>query len=259
VLVCHGYFENMKRYRHIIERWNELGILVAIYDLRGHGESQGARGFISRFEEYVDDELDMLTELEKDDEWSALSPPVLFGHSTGGLVSILTALAAPNRLSGLALSSPYLGLAQEVPAVKLGAGSLLSRYLPGVSMPTGLTGADCTRTSDIAEAYDRDPMNFKKANVRWFTETVAAQKRAIEEAPRLRAPLYCLQGASDKVGSVAATQRFIDRVPGGIRQYTCLPGVYHEVLNEPERATFIDQFAQAMLSFRAGAQVRMEG
>ena len=75
VLVCHGYFENMKRYRHVIERWNELGILVAIYDLRGHGESQGARGFISRFEEYVDDELDMLTELEKDDEWSALRPP----------------------------------------------------------------------------------------------------------------------------------------------------------------------------------------
>src|SRR4051794_5309962 len=37
VLMSTGYFENMARYREVIQRWNQRGILAAIYDLRGHG------------------------------------------------------------------------------------------------------------------------------------------------------------------------------------------------------------------------------
>ena len=100
VLMAHGYFENMKRYREVIERWNAQGILVAIYDLRGHGLSGGSRGCISRFEEYIDDEESMLAELATDDAWKALAPPMLFGHSLGGLISIHTAFEPPTRSAG---------------------------------------------------------------------------------------------------------------------------------------------------------------
>src|SRR5687768_17330778 len=116
VLLTFGYFENMKRYREVIDRWNERGILAVTYDLRGHGLSEGRRGYIARFREYVDDVLDLLSELEKNDGWRKLHPPILFGHSLGGLISIHAALAAQSRIGGLALSSPYLALAREVPA-----------------------------------------------------------------------------------------------------------------------------------------------
>jgi alpha-beta hydrolase superfamily lysophospholipase len=250
VLLSHGYFENQQRYRHVVERWNELGLLAAVYDLRGHGLSEGRRGFITRFDEYVDDLFDVLAELDRDDQWKQLRVPLLFGHSTGGLIAIHAALRSPERIRGLALSSPYLGQAREVPAPKLLAGRALSRFLPIISMPTGMSGSDCTHSRDIAEAYDRDPMNFKKANVRWFTETMAAQEQAIHDAPGLTVPIFCLQAGEDKVGVAAATERFMERVSSADRQYQLLPGLYHEILNEPDRATWIDKFASAMLAFQ---------
>jgi lysophospholipase len=254
-----GYFENMKRYREVIERWNERGILVAIYDTRGHGLSEGPRGAILAFDDFVGDALELLDTLEKEDSFRRHGPPVLFGHSLGGLISIHVALRAQDRISGVALSSPWLGIATPVPAVKLLAGRVLSRLLPGVSLDAGLKGSDATRTREIAEAYDHDPMNFKKANARWFTESMRAQARAIEDAPRLNVPIVCLQAGDDKVATPAATERFMERVSSVDRQYLRLPGHYHEILNEPDRATWIDKFATAMLGWSsAPANAKME-
>jgi len=250
VLMAHGYFENMKRYREVIDRWNAQGILVAIYDLRGHGLSEGPRGYISRFEEYIDDAQDVLGELASDDGWKALTPPMLFGHSLGGLISIHTALRAPDKIGGLALSSPYLSLAQELPPLKLVVGKLLSRFVPSISLASDLDGSDCTHDLAIARAYDHDPMNFKKANVRWFTETAKGQEQALAQASRLNVPLFCLQAGDDKVTKPAATERFMERVSSVDRQYLRLPGLYHEVLNELDRATWIDKFAAALLGWR---------
>jgi len=250
VLVTFGYFENVKRYREVIDRWTERGLLVAVYDLRGHGMSEGARGYISRFDDFVDDELALLSELDKDDQWKRLKPPMLFGHSLGGLIAIHVALRAPDRVGGLALSSPYLGLAKDVPTLKLLGGHLLSRLLPQVSMDAGLKGSDCTRSQEIAAAYDGDPMNFKKANVRWFTETTAAQREALQAAPKLSVPLFCLQAGDDRIALPKATERFMERVSSVDRQYLRLSGLYHEILNEPDRATWIDRFATAMLDWR---------
>jgi alpha-beta hydrolase superfamily lysophospholipase len=250
VLMAHGYFENMKRYREVIERWNAQGILVAIYDLRGHGASEGARGYISRFDEYLQDSLDMLGELSEDDAWKILAPPMLFGHSLGGLISIHTALRASDKIGGLALSSPYLELAQEVPALKLFVGKLLSRFAPSISLAGDLKGTDCTHDVAIGEAYDRDPMNFKKANVRWFTETAAAQEQALARASKLSVPLFCLQAGEDRVTRPAATERFMERVSSVDRQYLRLPGLFHEILNELDRTTWIDKFATALLGWQ---------
>ena len=258
VLMSFGYFENMKRYREVIDRWTARRLLVAIYDLRGHGLSEGLRGRILHFDEYVDDLLELMTEIEKDDAFRRLAPPVLFGHSLGGLVSIHAALRAPDRVGGLALSSPYLGLAIEVPALKLLAGRALSRFLPTVSLAADLKGTDCTHSVEIGEAYDRDPMNFKKANVRWFTETIRAQERALEDAPKLNVPLFCLQAGDDRVALPGATERFMERVQSVDRQYLRLPNLYHEILNEPDRATWIDKFATAMVGWQPAAEAKVE-
>src|SRR5688572_24720694 len=75
VVMTFGYFENMKRYREVIDRWTARGIAVAIYDLRGHGVSEGRRGFIARFAEYVDDLEALLTELDQDESLRKLGPP----------------------------------------------------------------------------------------------------------------------------------------------------------------------------------------
>lgn len=52
VLVCHGYFDHVGLYRHIIGRALELGYAVIAYDLPGHGLSSGPRAEIDDFADY---------------------------------------------------------------------------------------------------------------------------------------------------------------------------------------------------------------
>jgi lysophospholipase len=257
VLLTHGYFDHMGRYREAIERWNERGILVVAHDLRGHGLSQGERGYVARFDDYIDDMLELLGELAQRPAWKRLSPPILFGHSLGGLISIHVALRAHDQVAALALSAPYLQRAKQAPAIKLAAGQLLSLVLPKVSVAADVSGAECTRSADIAAAYDRDPLNFHKANVRWFTETEGAQERAMERAPELKLPIFCMQGTGDLIARPAATDRFMQRVSSVDRQYERLPGIYHEILNEPERSTFMNQYAAAMVAWQPTVAARL--
>jgi alpha-beta hydrolase superfamily lysophospholipase len=247
VVVTFGYFENMKRYRETIERWNARGLAIAIYDLRGHGVSEGRRGFITRFSEYVDDLDALLDALAKDPALKPLGPPILFGHSLGGLISIHGALRANRPLTGLALSSPYLALAKKVPAVKRIPGRVLARFFPTLSMPAGVRGSDCTRSPEIAEAYEDDPLNFKYANVRWFTETVRAQNEAQERASEIKIPVLCIHGSDDKIAQPAASEHFMAGVASADKEFVMHAGGYHEVLNDPDRAATVDKFATTML------------
>jgi alpha-beta hydrolase superfamily lysophospholipase len=251
VLLTHGYAEHTGRYAHVIDRWNSKGILVGSYDLRGHGDSEGVRGHVSRFDEYVEDALAVLTELEKDPDWRALSPPILFGHSLGGLISIHVALAAHDRVGALVLSSPFLGLGFPVPNVKQIAGKALSEVLPTFALPSGLKGEDMTHDPKAAESYDKDPKVFKTATVRWFSEVMAAQRKALKEAPSLKLPVCCLQAEHDRIVAVADTESFIDRLGSVDSHYERVPGAFHAILEEHDKDTWIDRFAAVVLDWHA--------
>src|SRR5882672_3182049 len=84
VLLTHGFLEHQQRYAEVLRSWGDRGIVVATYDLRGHGLSEGRRGHVERFSDYVRDAVELLDALAQDPVWSSLSPPVLFGHSLGG-------------------------------------------------------------------------------------------------------------------------------------------------------------------------------
>src|SRR5690349_11295587 len=55
VLIVHGYFEHGGRYRELAHTLSRFGIGSAALDVRGHGRSEGQRGFVQRFEDYLDD------------------------------------------------------------------------------------------------------------------------------------------------------------------------------------------------------------
>jgi alpha-beta hydrolase superfamily lysophospholipase len=55
VLVTHGYAEHCGRYRELANVIVREGWAALSYDVRGHGQSPGVRGFIERFDAYLTD------------------------------------------------------------------------------------------------------------------------------------------------------------------------------------------------------------
>jgi alpha-beta hydrolase superfamily lysophospholipase len=244
VALLHGYADYGGRYPHVAEAWAARGLSVVAIDMRGHGRSGGARGSCLRFSEYLDDVAELLLLVQ---EKAPAAPRALFGHSFGGLVASTSAIADPSPWKALVLSAPYFGVAMEVPAAKVLAGKIVSRIVPSLGLPSGLKGADMTHDAAIAAAYDADPLSFKNANARWFTESSATQADDVARAASLRLPLYLAMGTDDKVAKVASARAFFDAVGSTDKTWDAREGAYHEVLNEPDWRTLADRMADFMV------------
>lgn len=254
--ILHGYADHGARYRHVMGALAEHGIGSVAIDLRGHGRALGARGFCTRFDEFLDDarELRRLVEgraLRSPSvrrEGKAGAPTFLFGHSFGGLVATASVLESAGEYKGLILSAPLFGLALEVPRVKIVAGKLASRIYPRFALPSGLAGKDMTHDAEKARAYDDDPLVFKNATARWFTETSSAQERALEDAPKLAVPLYIAFGTADRIASVSAAKRFFDAAGSADKTWDPREGLFHEVLNEPSWKDLVEAIARWIIA-----------
>jgi alpha-beta hydrolase superfamily lysophospholipase len=246
--VIHGYADHAGRYGHVQDAWAEMGIGSVAIDLRGHGRAGGLRGYCERFEEFLDDagELTRLVRTEADG-----GPCFLMGHSFGGLVATISAIQSPSPWRGLLLSAPFFGLALDVPKAKVLLGKVASRVAPKLGIPSGLFGKDLTHDTARAADYDRDPLVFKKATARWFTETQRAQADVQRRASELRMPLYETFGEKDPVAKFAAGRAFFDAAGSSDKTWNERKGALHEVLNEPdwrELATAMGDWVLARLA-----------
>jgi alpha-beta hydrolase superfamily lysophospholipase len=238
--VIHGYADHGGRYLHVMERWATRGIGSIAIDLRGHGRSDGPRGYCSRFDEYLDDASELARKI---DDRAKGAPAFLFGHSFGGLVSAMSAIEKPRSWRGIILSNPFFGLALKVPAIKVFAGKIASRIVPKLGIPSGLSGKDLTHDAARAKAYDEDPLGFPNATARWFTETQHAQAQALARASELALPLYGLFGMADPIADSKAARAFFDSAGSPDKKWDGREGLYHETLNEPEWPSIADAIA----------------
>jgi len=263
--ILHGYADYGARYAHVMDAWAERGITSLAIDLRGHGRAEGRRGHCERFADYLDDAAELAAAVRAH---APGVPAVLFGHSFGGLIASRVAIAhdgsalAGQAASGngngggassfwraLALTSPFFGVAIQVPQIKVVAGRIMSRIFPAFAQGSGLHGSQMTHDEELARAYDADPLSFKTVRARWFTETSAAQDAAIAAAPKLRLPLYVVVGADDPVVSVPRARAFYDAAGSTDKTWDAREGLFHEVLNEPSAGRQIaDRLAEWILA-----------
>ena len=84
IIITHGIAEHSGRYEEITKKLNDQGYSVIRYDLRGHGQSQGKRGALKSYHQFIDD-LHVLVSEEKKANTKRIFL-FLIGHSMGGLI-----------------------------------------------------------------------------------------------------------------------------------------------------------------------------
>src|SRR3954468_8280347 len=113
MLVFHGYGDHSGRFAHF-QRWLATrGVASDAFDFRGHGRSGGKRGFVRRWDEYLDDVQAILAACRP--VWSsenlAQLPLFVLGHSHGGLILAAAGIRGVLRedeVAGCIMSGPYL-------------------------------------------------------------------------------------------------------------------------------------------------------
>ena len=245
VVLAHGAGEHSARYGHVARALNERGYSVWALDHRGHGRSGGARALIDSFEAAVAD-IRSLVELVRGE---SSEPPFLLGHSMGGLLSTGYTLRHQASIAGLILSAPAAALETASPATRM-VSALLSRVTPTLGVfkvdPRGVS-----RDPEVVRDYESDPQVFHgKLPVRTVAELAAEIGTLADRAPEINLPVLLMYGTADPIVPISGSVMLAERIASKDLTVTPYDGLYHEILNEPERDQVIAEIV-AWLDARA--------
>jgi alpha-beta hydrolase superfamily lysophospholipase len=232
LLVVHGLSEHSGRYSNLVRHFVARGWTCFGFDYRGHGKSPGPRVHIDSFDEYLADlaEAHRLVRIRHPEERT-----YLVGHSQGGMLALLYAATDPDRLDGVVVSSPFLGVHPDSKPspVLVGASKFLSKVTPKMMVSKAVKPEFLSRDPEIGRRYSEDPLVSDTVSARWATEAFSAQRRALEDAPMLRLPTLVMQAGDDRLVDPEATRTWVAEAPGNLVEYVELEGYYHELFNEP--------------------------
>lgn len=237
LVVVHGLKDHIRRYTALVNRLNPRGVAVVGLDLRGHGRSEGRRAWVRRFEEYVAD-LDIVWEHAGRRHPGA--PRFLLGHSMGGAIVARFVLERAPEVAGAVLSAPALQRPETVSGAAVGLTKLLSRLAPRAGI-FRLPNEDFSRDPAVVRGMAEDPLIYQRpAPARTAAELLATMDLVRARTPEFRAPVLALHGTLDRLTNPAGSRAFIERAGAPSKSFRSYPGLFHDLLHEPERSQVLD-------------------
>ncbi len=230
VVFIHGYSDHSGRYPHVLDALAARGFAVHAFDYRGHGRSEGRRGHISRFDEYLSDLSTYVARVRS--EASGSAPLFLVAHSHGGLIALRWLLDRPAGIEGAVLTCPFIALGFDPPALKVAAAKVIGKVIPFLPLGNELVAEDLTRDPDFQEETRNDPLYGHTTTPRWFTQMQLVQEEVMRRASEIVTPLLILQADDDKIVSPSASKGLFDSLGVGDKTWESYEGMRHEIFRE---------------------------
>ncbi|WP_412067679.1 alpha/beta hydrolase [Rubrivirga sp. IMCC43871] len=241
VLIVHGLHEHSGRYAYAASALMQRGYAVCASDLRGHGRSDGPRGQVEGFDEYVDDLRLFLSRVEEE---AGDRPVFLMGQSMGGLVvARLVASGGAAEVAGVALTSPILDVPEGTPGWLLSVADVLARWVPTLPVQS-IDLSALSRDPSVEAAYKADPLAIVQGvRVRLAAEIRRAFLAVRDRPERFTMPLYLTHGTDDQITPPSGTTWLAEHAASNDVTLQLWPGLLHETFHEPERDETIAHFA----------------
>lgn len=234
IIIVHGLGEHSGRYAQTAATLNIAGFNVYGYDHRGHGKSEGARAYIRDFHDYLKDLYDVIAYVKKD------SPNIknyILGHSMGGFIAALFGITTKNEIDGMILSA---ALTQSVRQTAGGMRSLvkmMGRISPKFSLGNDL-GKIVSKDPNVTKAYMEDMLNCKKITMGLYNQFLIKGIDFVKaHANEFQYPVLILHGENDLIIDYSASKIFYENISSQDKTLKTYPGLYHEIMNEPEKET----------------------
>ena len=244
LLVVHGMGEYGGRYHELAAEAHSLNLNVHLFDLRGHGRSQGTRGHFTSMAEHHRDIDAWLEHLVGAGAVNANRPCFLLGHSLGGLIALtFCAQYVPKALypsiSGLFLSAPAFGVpTNPLRALETRVARHLPSFVRNVQVPNGIQAKDLTHDKKEIALYEEDPLVHGWVTPAAWLAMEKAMRSVNSLIPKLDMPLFFLLGGKDRVVDNSASQKFIQKVSVAHRgrvEVKVFHRFFHEAFHETGR------------------------
>ena len=238
VIIAHGYGEHSGRYNHFVDYLTEEGFTVYAFDHRGHGKSEGFRADVVRFTDYVKD-LATFVDLVLLEEPTL--PLFLFGQSTGAVIVTIYAAEHKEKIRGLITSAIYIKDPEKYDPILVKIAPIANFFFPLLPVQELNPGRQ-SKDPAVIEAFKADPLCYNgRVRVRMGVHFLNMSKYIVPVLPKVSAPALILHGGSDLLASPESSRIVYEGIVSEDKTLRIFDGLYHELLNEPEKADVMEE------------------
>lgn len=249
LFITHGQGEHSDCYSRLIDSLRDTSWRIIAWDLRGHGRSDGKRGYAESFDHYCQDFMFVLKHLEA--EQQIQYPLALFAHSMGGLIQLKSLIKNPSlKHNALVFSSPFLGLSLPVPTYKSYAAGVLNKWLPQVTMGNEITYDMLTSDLEVIRSFEKDPLRTNKISPAVFLGFLESFEWLKPRANEIKSPTFFALSKNDSIVSTPVSLEFFKSIGSLDKKCEVYDGK-HELINDftspkvcDDIKTFLNKFVE---------------
>lgn len=243
LIVVHGFSEHAGRYKNFIDSFaDEYAIYV--FDLRGHGRSDGIRAHVENFDDFVEDLhlfVDMVAGLHKGKK------KFLVAHSMGGQIALNYLAKYPDSpLAGFVTSSANIRVGVPIGFFKRYAGIALSHFFPTMRFSHDINTKWISSDPEAVRSFERDPLVHPHITVNLARHILENQDDLVSKASHIKVPALMLHGGEDQICAREGTEEFFQHLKSRDKKMKIYEGMYHEIFNERESKKVFQDIHQWM-------------
>ena len=230
--LVHGFGEHSGRYADMAAYLNSKNISVVALDLRGHGRSEGRRGYCPNYNNLLTDVDALLAKSRK--LYSGL-PHFLYGHSMGGGLVLNHHLKSKSSdLIGVIASAPFIAPADKISGLQRAIVKFLGKVAPKLSLGNKIDGSKISRLPVEQEAYMSDPLNHGNLGVGLAIGMVEGGEWILDNAHNWKTSLLMVHARPDQLTDFTTSEAFAAKA----QNCTFIPfeDCEHEIHNDCHRA-----------------------
>lgn len=256
VVFMHGFGDHCGRHDDFIKRIVTNGFACATFDQRGHGRSEGRRGHVDSFADWVEDLGSFIDfSLSKVPDGT---PLILAGYSMGALICVEYILTNAQPVAGMVSIAGAFAPVMRVPKWKRRIAERLKGVVPTLAMDTGVARVDLTRDATELEALSQDSLFHSRVTLRSGRE-IQSKLALLGAIPqRIFTPMLLVTGSADRVCDPEGTLWFAGRLASVDKHFKIYDGMYHDMLHDIGREEVMDDIAGWIATRAADARGTVE-
>jgi alpha-beta hydrolase superfamily lysophospholipase len=239
IVFVHGVGEHIDRYTETFQTFSEQGYSCFGFDQRGFGRSEGERGHVNSFSDYVEDLAKFIDDIVIREPAKAV---FLLGHSMGSIVALAYALKDATKIQGLLVFSCPLKLASYSANLVGFIAQAWSVVMPKLKLPNLIDPQALSNNLTNIQAFITDPYAFNKVSVNWLWEFKLARGNVLNQARHIMLPVLINHGGADHIAAPGSAKALFAALGTHDKTLHIYPGLKHELLNHlpAERAKVLE-------------------
>ena len=240
LVIFHRGHEHSGRLEDVVRDLRLPDVAVFAWDARGHGRSEGPRGYAPSFSCTARDADEFIRHVSET-HGKRLEDMVVLGHSVGAVTVAAWVHDYAPRVRAMVLVTPAWRVKLYVPFARTGLRVIQSlfRRRP-MFLSSYVKGRLLTHDAEQARRYDVDPLISRKIAVNVLLGLHDTAKRLIADARVIRTPTLVLAGGADWVVDLSAEREFFDRLGSRLKRMRVFDGMYHDILHEKDRRVVLN-------------------